>query len=269
MKKRKNKSKILNLFSIEMNTLVSKLSSILSLSISNLADFFLPHICSICGDVDRISRLTGVCKNCHKEIPPNKVCRCEICSHLLVQDTCEFCDSRNIFYDKLIFLRIRTPKEKILIQRLKYHKERVLSHYFKMKLNQWIPTLKNMNFAYITSVPSHKTSEKYRDYSSIESLQKSLSKKLSKNIQVIVEKHSPIFQSGLGLQERYYNAGISFKIKKEWENNLKGNILILDDVFTTGATINEVSRIIKLNGASNVWCLVSLKGDDWNATKQT
>lgn len=108
----------------------------------------------------------------------------------------------------------------------------------------------------------------FRDYSSIESLQNCLSKKLSKQIQVLLEKHSPVFQSGLGLQERYYNAGISFKIKKEWENNLKGNILILDDVFTTGATINEVSRILKLNGASKVWCLVSLKGDDRDATKQ-
>jgi ComF family protein len=168
----------------------------------------------------------------------------------------------------LIFLRIRTPKEKILIQKLKYHKERVLSHYFKMKVNQWIPLLKTMKFDYITNVPSHKASEMFRDYSSIESLQNCLSKKLSKQIQVLLEKHSPVFQSGLGLQERYYNAGISFKIKKEWENNLKGNILILDDVFTTGATINEVSRILKLNGASKVWCLVSLKGDDRDATKQ-
>jgi competence protein ComFC len=252
-----------------MNITGSRFSSLFTQSISKLADFVVPHFCTICGEVDRISRHTGVCKDCHHKKPSNSVHVCEVCSQPRTLPKCEFCDSRNVFFDKLIYLRTKTPIERILIQKLKYNKERILSHYFKMKVNHWIPLLKSMGFTLLTTVPSHKESIKFRNYSSIEALISTLSRKLNLKSESIVEKQSPIFQSGLGLQERYYNAGISFKIKKEWENNLKGNILILDDVFTTGATINEVSRILKLNGANTVWCLVSLKGEDRNASKQT
>ena len=51
------------------------------------------------------------------------------------------------------------------------------------------------------------------------------------------------------------------EILKESKNTLSGNVLLVDDIFTTGATMNEASRILLENGAEKVYLLTLLRGD--------
>lgn len=44
------------------------------------------------------------------------------------------------------------------------------------------------------------------------------------------------------------------------ENLNKRNIILIDDVVTTGATLNECAGVLKVNGAGEVWGLVVAKG---------
>lgn len=47
----------------------------------------------------------------------------------------------------------------------------------------------------------------------------------------------------------------------EITNNLKiknKNILLLDDIFTTGSTVNEISKLLKLEGANKVYVITLL-----------
>lgn len=65
-------------------------------------------------------------------------------------------------------------------------------------------------------------------------------------------------QAGLKEKERVENIKSCFIWKGE---NLMGkNIILIDDVVTTGSTLNECAKVLKENGAGEVWGLVVAKG---------
>ena len=52
-----------------------------------------------------------------------------------------------------------------------------------------------------------------------------------------------------------------FKIHPSFLKKLRDrNIILIDDVSTTGATLVEAGKILKNNGANQVWALVVAKG---------
>lgn len=72
-------------------------------------------------------------------------------------------------------------------------------------------------------------------------------------------------------RHRYTRPQAQLSEKKRWQNiaesfswqgaDLNGkNVILIDDVVTTGATLNECARILKINGAKKVWGLVAAKG---------
>jgi predicted amidophosphoribosyltransferase len=57
-------------------------------------------------------------------------------------------------------------------------------------------------------------------------------------------------------QEREANIKGAFKLSEEWTNRLKEKkLLLIDDVFTSGADMRECTRILKKAGVKTVWGL--------------
>ncbi|MCK5590539.1 MAG: ComF family protein [Candidatus Pacebacteria bacterium] len=80
-----------------------------------------------------------------------------------------------------------------------------------------------------------------------------ISKKLflSKPISVIERHFSSKSQTALKRNERQKNIKGAFFVNKKIDIK-KASILLVDDVLTTGATMNECARILKQNGAREV-----------------
>jgi competence protein ComFC len=68
-------------------------------------------------------------------------------------------------------------------------------------------------------------------------------------------------QGDQSYRQRFIHARYSMEILKESEDTISGNVLLVDDIFTTGATMNEASRILLENGAEKVYLLNLLRGD--------
>jgi predicted amidophosphoribosyltransferase len=65
-------------------------------------------------------------------------------------------------------------------------------------------------------------------------------------------------QTGLGKEERRRNVRAAFQVDNP--DAVKGmKILLVDDVATTGNTLNECARVLTRSGCSNVLCLVLAK----------
>lgn len=78
--------------------------------------------------------------------------------------------------------------------------------------------------------------------------------------EVLVRKKSTRQQVGLSERERARNVSGAFIVPQEMKINLKGKrVLLIDDVYTTGATSKAATRALKRGGASHINVLVFAK----------
>ncbi|MCX8000645.1 MAG: ComF family protein [Leptospiraceae bacterium] len=238
--------------------------------LSKILHFFFPLNCYFCGREDFYSTRTGVCKSCgfssnelHRIITGlgvndySKIC--DTCSSFLEGDSCNFCTSRNIFFTKLFFLRYRTNKEREILHAIKFEEKKFLSNYLRIGLFRELQNLQTLNLQGIVSVPSNKSSLRKRPYHVCEPVIKKLEKTLRIPVLPILVKNSKDLQSGKTFFNRFLHARFAFSIQKEYQQKLLGNYLLVDDLFTTGASINECARILLENGACQVYTLTLLK----------
>lgn len=115
-------------------------------------------------------------------------------------------------------------------------------------------------FDRIVPVPMHKKDKKDRGFSQSEWLAKALSKQISvpcvadalKKVRRTKKQHT------LSAQERMKNLTGAFAVKyPEWIRGQR--ILLVDDVFTTGATAYETAEVLIRAGASSVTVIVAAK----------
>lgn len=110
-------------------------------------------------------------------------------------------------------------------------------------------------FDFITYVPMHKKKLNKRGYNQAQLLAEDLGKILSLPCEdVLVKIKDNKEQHTCKKEERYRNVkGVYKAINRE---NIKGkNILLVDDIITTGNTLGECCRILSKSGAKEIHCL--------------
>lgn len=108
---------------------------------------------------------------------------------------------------------------------------------------------------FLVAIPLHKSRERKRGYNQSELLANELSKLLLipkiSNVLVRIKKTTPQFK--LSKEERRVNLKDAFGINLKLKDTIKGkNILLVDDITTTGATLKECAKILKRSGVGKV-----------------
>ena len=116
------------------------------------------------------------------------------------------------------------------------------------------------NFDLIIPVPMFKTKKLKRGYNQTELLGKNLSKKLGLEYleDVLVKIKENRTQSLVLKNERKQNVKNVFKIKNPFYIKNK-KIILVDDIYTTGATIDECTKLLKKSGVKEILVLVIAK----------
>lgn len=239
---------------------ISKMPKLLSY----LLDSIFPLNCSLCGKYDIFASKLSICKKCIRDKASNKYnarpSYCKTCKSILTLDNCDYCNSRNIFFSNLNYLRVKGDLEREIIQKIKFGKSPHLSNFFRLGLRKLLPDLKQTTYTEIVEIPSTRITIRKRPIPVCEPVIRFLKEKLRLKTVSPFEKKSKELQSGKDFRERFIHAQTAFQIKKAYQNSLSGNYLLVDDVFTTGATINELAKLLLLNGATRVDVLVLVKG---------
>lgn len=112
----------------------------------------------------------------------------------------------------------------------------------------------------IIPVPIHRKRKLERGYNQTELIAQEIAKhthlKLEKN--VIYKQKNIISQSELNKNNRKQNVKNAFEVKNK-EKIINKKILLFDDIYTTGSTVNECSRILKIAGAKKIDVLTIAK----------
>lgn len=118
----------------------------------------------------------------------------------------------------------------------------------------------------IIPIPIHKHKLKWRGFNQAEILAKSLAENLTPGLSLPVEttllcrqRNTPAQMKLKKYQERFSNIKDAFcLVRKPASEKLRGkNILLVDDVSTTGATLFECAKVLKLSGkAASVWAII-------------
>jgi len=110
----------------------------------------------------------------------------------------------------------------------------------------------------VTFVPMYKSREKRRGFNQAEMIAKGVGKMAGRPVLKLLEKiKDNRSQVGLGPQERLENVKGAFRstlgVERKTPSVKTKNVLLVDDVYTTGATVGECIKILKKAGVKNVW----------------
>ncbi len=226
-------------------------------------NFLFPQNCIICGKLNS----NYICKICEKrfkkyikynEIDNRKII--ENKSNKQYNKNYYFFEGKTIYWDKLVYVFDYKNIVRKQILDYKFNYKSYISNFFAYEILKSKKIYRILKFCdIIIPVPIDKKKMKQRGYNQTELITQILSKKSGiKEEKIILKSKQTKTQSLLKFEERKQNVNGAFEIiHNERVKNKK--IILFDDIYTTGATINEVSRILKDAGAKEIIALVIAK----------
>lgn len=119
----------------------------------------------------------------------------------------------------------------------------------------------NLPLAFVP-IPLSPAKYRKRGYNQAEILAKELSKKFDfPSLNLLERVKETKSQVGLDKEERKENISGAFKIINHKSSIINRNIVLVDDVLTTGSTFSEACSVLKHAGAGKIWALAFAKED--------
>ncbi len=210
--------------------------------------------CNWCGK--EIFNEAYFCEECKNNLPYNDKAICDHCGRKLTvgADYCLTCKGRLTSLDKCRSAFDYDKPISGLIKNAKYDNKRYILEYFAEYLS--LIYFKNyFNADVIVYVPMTEKAERKRGYNQSKILALKLSELVNvPMVDVLVKKSDTKRQAKLNRAERLKNLEDAFKVTKR--KAIRGkNVLIVDDVTTTGATAENISIKLKKAGADVVYLL--------------
>jgi ComF family protein len=221
-------------------------------------DILFPSRCAGCGATVG-SHHHNLCPACAGRI--NVLTgSCPVCSGPRTGSTCVICAERHWYIDKNITISDYSGVMKSVICKMKFGRIRSL-HAVLGDLALRELARSSVSADIITWVPMNPAKQWDRGFNQSELISQFISKKTGIPCRTLLrEKKCARAQRTLGLQDRFINSLGRYEATRR--SSLSGlGILIIDDVHTTGATINECARQLRLAGASRIFSLTIARTD--------
>ena len=216
-------------------------------------DLVFPKKCLNCGKEGKY-----VCENCLSKVKNSKAI-CPYCKEPSIYGMTHPKCSRVDGLDGLtsLFRYTGVVRKAILALKYKYATEiaKELSAYLMKELKGETEMFKKG--AILIPIPLHWYRDNFRGFNQSEIIGKEVAKNLNWKFipGLLIRKRSTAPQTTLKKHLRPPNIAGAFALSPNTKLSGYSQIIIFDDVFTTGSTIKEATSILKRNGAKSVWGL--------------
>ena len=219
--------------------------------LNRFEDLFLKnHGCLSCRREIADGTKFSLCKNCFENLEIIEGNICKKCGEEIPHENsiCDTCKNTDYDFDRSRSFAKYGEIASAIVKRFKYNGKKYYGRYIAELMSEKRDNFENIDV--ILFVPIGDKRKRERGFNQAEGIANEISKLT--NIPVVDafqkignEKH----QAGLSQKDRRQNLVGTIVVREEEKKNFKEkNILIIDDVFTTGATVSECARVLKTLG---------------------
>ena len=226
-------------------------------------DILYPRHCPVCHEIT-VPRGKKICDTCKEKLRPIQGPRCFCCSKPLEraeQEYCKDCGKIRQFQQGLGIFPYSTLLQNSLFQ-LKYGKRQEYGTFYgELAAYYSRDKIKNWEIDMVIPIPLHPRRLEKRGYNQAEIIAQAFGKKLDISVEkkILKRQKNTKPQKELNHQERKKNMKNAFVVQKKLNGE---NILLIDDIYTTGSTIEEAAKELKKAGAQNIFFLTIAIGAD-------
>ncbi len=226
-------------------------------------DMVFPRHCPVC---DGIIPFGGklICRECEEKTLFVKEPRCVKCGRMLDSDRKEYCrDCLQVShaFDRAVSVFIYNDALQDAVFRFKYGGRQEYADFFAESIEKYLGReIRSFGAEALIPVPIHRDRLAKRGFNQAELIADRLGALMGipavKDLVVRTAATRP--QKGLSREERRKNLKKAFKLTR---NDVKlTKVIIIDDIYTTGSTVDELSLLLRRAGISEVYVVTVCSG---------
>ncbi|MDD3252758.1 MAG: ComF family protein [Lachnospiraceae bacterium] len=225
---------------------------------SVVKDLLFPRRCPVCGDIVQPERAL-ICPSCIPKLSPVRQPACRKCGKEVFAEHVEYCQDcsrhRRTFdsgaallnYNETARTSMAAIKYKNKREYLDFYAE-AMNHRFGKLAASWCPDV-------LVPVPVHPSRRRSRGFNQAEELAKRLSVhwEIPVDSALLIRSKKTAPQRDLSAAERLNNLQEAFVLQPSRQDGpIPGCVILIDDIYTTGSTIEACARILKQAGVQKI-----------------
>ena len=225
-----------------------------------MSDFLFPGNCPVCGDEPYLSPHTYMCESCMDQITWIDGARCKRCGVFMAGYgfeglTCLKCRENDPCFlsGRCLFVLDRIGKK--IIHEIKYQGVRDVLKDLPFWMER-VPGVSDfIAGSYLVPVPLHRKKLMKRGFNQSQWIAQGLNKALEgKNVvaDLLIRRRDTPSQTKFDRISRYENLKDAFAFKGEDSLDKKRPVTLVDDVYTTGATLDSCAQVLLEEGFDQI-----------------
>ena len=234
-----------------------------------ILDFIYPAHCQLCEH--SLTHGQHLCQSCSDSLNYTAAPFCQLCGEcydgeITTDFVCPNCNNLNLDFE---FARAPLHADGLgisLLHDFKYSRQIHLSHELAKLLETGLgddPRFRPyLDGGILVPVPLHWSRLRKRKFNQAEEMARCLGKRTGlRCMNVLKRRRNTASQTRFSRSMRLENLRDAFELRPRQRNQVKGRrVILVDDIFTTGSTANECTKMMLKHGAHSVAVLTLLRG---------